>query len=239
MRRADRLFQIVTYLRGRRLTTAGQLAGWLRVSERTIYRDIRDLSLSGVPVVGEAGVGYALKRGFDMPPLMFEPSEIEALVLGARMVEAWAGATLGDAARSALARIAAVLPASRRHLLEQTPLFVPDFHLDPDTLRRLEEVRNAINDRRVLRLDYLDRAGQPTARHVRPLGLFYWGSVWSLAAWCELRNGFRNFRVDRIATLEAVDRHYVDEAGKRLSDFFAGIKAEHPHAKLPTLGPRG
>src|ERR1700722_16893337 len=106
VRRADRLFQIVQHLRGRRLTTAAQLAGWLQVSERTVYRDIRDLSLSGVPVEGEAGVGYRLSKGFDLPPIMFTLDEVEAMVAGARMIETWAGPVLGGHARSAIAKIA-------------------------------------------------------------------------------------------------------------------------------------
>ena len=101
MRRADRLLRIVQFLRGRRLTTAQQLAKWLQVSERTVYRDIRDLSLTGTPIEGEAGVGYRLRGGFELPPLMFELEEIEALTLGARMVEAWSSPQLGAAALSA------------------------------------------------------------------------------------------------------------------------------------------
>src|SRR5437867_2624804 len=110
MRRADRLFQIVQFLRGRRLTTAAFLAGRLGVSLRTVYRDVRDLSLSGVPVEGEAGVGYRLRAGFDVPPLMFTLNEIEALAVGARMVEAWGGPVLADSARTAIEQIVAPLP---------------------------------------------------------------------------------------------------------------------------------
>ncbi|MBI3898325.1 MAG: YafY family transcriptional regulator [Gammaproteobacteria bacterium] len=223
MRRADRLFQIVTYLRGRRLATARQLAEWLEVSERTIYRDIQDLSLSGVPILGEAGVGYTLKRGFDMPPLMFTHPEIEALVFGARMVEAWVGGALGDSARDALARIAAALPATMQRTLEHTPLFVPDFHFDPSTLQRLDELRRAIADQRLLRMDYLDVEQKTSTRKIRPLGLCYWGKVWSLIAWCELRNDFRNFRIDRIQNLQAEDQRFAPEVGKRLNDFFETV----------------
>src|SRR5580658_7583722 len=125
MRRADRLFQIVQYLRGRRLTTAAQLAGWLQVSERTVYRDIRDLSISGIPVEGEAGVGYRLRPGFDLPPIMFTLDEVEALVAGARVIETWGGPALGGHARSAISKIALALPAARREEIERTRLFAP------------------------------------------------------------------------------------------------------------------
>src|SRR5437899_1479879 len=110
MRRADRLFQIVQRLRRRGVTTAAQLAQALEVSERTVYRDVRDLQLSGVPILGEAGVGYALPRGFDLPPLMFTEEELEALVVGARMVQAWGDQKLARAAEDALSKIETVVP---------------------------------------------------------------------------------------------------------------------------------
>src|SRR5882762_3421701 len=135
MRRADRLFQIVQFLRGRRLTTAAFLAGRLGVSLRTVYRDVRDLSLSGVPVEGEAGVGYRLRAGFDVPPLMFTLNEIEALAVGARMVEAWGGPVLADSARTAIEKIVAALPADRRVAVEKTRLYAPGFHVDGRAVR--------------------------------------------------------------------------------------------------------
>src|ERR671934_205935 len=151
MRRADRLFRIVQFLRGRRLTTGAFLAGRLGVSLRTVYRDVRDLSLSGVPIEGEAGVGYRLKAGFDVPPLMFTLNEIEALAVGARMVEAWGGPVLADSARSAIEKIVAALPADRRAAVEQPRLYAPAFHIPPKTLQALESAREAIGARRVLR----------------------------------------------------------------------------------------
>ena len=125
MRRADRLFHLVQELRRRPVTTAAQLARELEVSERTVYRDIRDLVSSGVPIDGEAGVGYVLRRGFDLPPLMFTEAEIEALVLGARVVGSWGDQSLAKAAASAIARVEAALPEKLRQKLERTPLFAP------------------------------------------------------------------------------------------------------------------
>src|ERR1700704_5473679 len=151
MRRADRLFQIVQFLRGRRLTTAAFLAGRLGVSLRTVYRDVRDLSLSGVPVEGEAGVGYLLGSGFDVPPLMFTLNEIEALAVGARMVEAWGGPVLADSARTAIEKIVAALPADRRIAVEKTRLYAPAFHVDGQAMRQLESVREAIGSPRGVR----------------------------------------------------------------------------------------
>jgi predicted DNA-binding transcriptional regulator YafY len=225
VRRADRLFRIVQYLRGRRLTTAAFLAGRLGVSLRTVYRDVRDLSLSGVPIEGEAGVGYRLRAGFDVPPLMFTLNEIEALAIGARMVEAWGGPVLADSARTAIEKIVAALPAERRVAVEQTRLYAPNFHVDAAAMARLESVRAAIGKRRVLRLDYRDSQGKASERQVWPIALYFWGGTWTLGAWCETRENWRNFRVDRIAELAALERRYPDQAGRRLADYLRAMQS--------------
>src|SRR5581483_12014216 len=175
MRRADRLFQIVQHLRGRRLTTAAQLAGWLLVSERTIYRDMQDLSLSGVPIEGEAGVGYRLSHGFDLPPIMFSLDEVEALVTGARMVEAWAGPELASHARSAINKIALALPKSRREEIERTRIFAPGFHVPKTVAAGLDTIRQAILQHRKLRMQYEDGGQKRSERTVRPLAAAFWG----------------------------------------------------------------
>ena len=222
MRRADRLFQIVQHLRARRLTTARQLAKWLEVSERTIYRDIQDLSLSGVPVQGEAGVGYKLDRGFDVPPIMFSFDEVEALVIGLRMVESWGGPALGLASRSALSKVTLALPAERREEVERARLFAPDFHLRKEVGAVLDVVRRAIGERRRLAFAYLDKNNSSSSRTVRPLGLYYWGSTWTVAAWCETRRDFRNFRVDRMEGL-AAGAEFPEEPDKSLEAFVDSI----------------
>ena len=226
MRRADRLFAIVQYLRGRRLTTAAQLAQWLEVSERTIYRDVADLAGSGVPIDGEAGVGYRIRAGFELPPLMFTYDEIDALAIGARFVEAWGGSSLAGGARSALAKIAAALPTDKRVALERAPLFAPGFFIDPKPGRRLDALREAIAERRWADLDYQDAQARASQRRVRPLGLYFWGGAWSLAAWCELRRDFRNFRLDRIAEVSVAQERFPDEPGKRLEDFLRKMTAD-------------
>ena len=160
MRRADRLFEIVQYLRGRRLTTAAQLAQWLEVSERTIYRDIADLCASGVPIDGEAGVGYRLHPHFDLPPLMFNYEEIDALVMGARFVESWGGPKLATAARGALAKIAAALPEQKRAAVHESRLFAPGFFIDPQWGARLASLRTAIVKHRFVEFEYRDGQAQ-------------------------------------------------------------------------------
>jgi predicted DNA-binding transcriptional regulator YafY len=226
VRRADRLFRLVQQLRRRRVSTAAQLADALGVSVRTVYRDVRDLSLSGVPVLGEAGVGYALARGFDVPPLMFTREEIEALVLGARVVKAWADPELRQAAEEALGKIEAVLPEKLKRNVPDATLFAPDFHVLSALTRHMAALRRALREGRKVRLGYQDREGAASERTVRPLGLFYWGNAWSLGAWCELRNGFRNFRLDRMATATVLPDTFLPEPGRTLEDLFRHYEAE-------------
>lgn len=204
MRRADRLFQIVHLLHTRRMLTSAELAEALGVSVRTVYRDIRDLQDNDVPIRGEAGVGYALERGYSLPPLTFTTAELEALVLGARFVQSWADTELREAARAALVKIEAAVPATLRDVLLETPLFAPRWRdIDPDDV--LGRLRRAAAERRRVRFTYTKADGSQTERSVRPLGLYFWGRSWSLAAWCELREAYRNFRPDRIEHLEVLD----------------------------------
>jgi predicted DNA-binding transcriptional regulator YafY len=223
MRRADRLFRLVQVLRARRFATARNLAEALEVSERTVYRDVRDLSLSGVPIEGEAGVGYALRRDFDLPPLMFDYEEIEALTAGARMVQAWSSPTLAKAAQAALDKIAAALPAEKRIAMDRTRLYAPTFHVDRELGKVLDTMREAIVERRRLAFSYKDEGGKPSERMVRPLGLYFWGQRWTLAAWCEMRIDFRNFRLDRVSGVTMGTR-FPDEPGKRLEDFLRSVE---------------
>lgn len=227
MRRADRLFQIIQLLRRRNVATAGWLAGELEVSERTVYRDIRDLMLSGVPIEGEAGVGYVLRRGFDLPPLMFTDAEIEAMVLGARVVTSWGDAGLAKAAADALARVESVLPDRLKARLTGTPLFAPGFHVPQQVAASLTVVRGAIDARRKVRMAYTGADGAGTERTVRPLGLFFWGTTWSFAGWCELRTDFRSFRLDRIGRLDVLPERFQDEAGRTIGDYFARRDDHH------------
>jgi predicted DNA-binding transcriptional regulator YafY len=225
VRRADRLFQIVQHLRARRLTTAAQLSSWLGVSERTVYRDVRDLSLSGVPVQGEAGVGYRIDRAYDLTPLMFTPDEVEAVVVGLRMAEAFAGPSLRSAARMALDKVALALPQQRRLEIEQPQLYTPTFHLDPLLGHRVDLVRQAIAARRKLDVAYRDKKEQETSRVLRPLGLYFWGTGWSLAAWCESRQDFRSFWLHKMTTCAALESTFEIEQDKSLNEFLRSVGA--------------
>jgi predicted DNA-binding transcriptional regulator YafY len=225
VRRADRLFQIIQRLRRHAPVTAATLAGELEVSPRTIYRDVQDLSASGVPILGEAGVGYALPRGFDLPPLMFTDEEIEALVLGARIVESRADAALARAARDVLAKVEAVLPARLRDRVAGAALFAPGYRVQAAN-GELTALRGAIRGQHKVSFAYRDRADAATARTVQPLGIFYWGATWSLGAWCELREGFRNFRIDRISALAVLEETFRPVPGRTLKDFFRHCEQE-------------
>lgn len=225
MRRADRLFRIVELLRSGRVVTARRLAERMEVSPRTIYRDMADLMASGVPVEGEAGTGYVMRPGYDLPPLMFTRDEVAALVAGARMVRAWAGPATARSAAEALVKIEAVLPEAVRISAERTAIHafpMPD--LDAATRDRLDRLERAVDARRAVRFAYRDEAGAGTRRTVRPLGLWFWGKVWTLVGWCELRGDFRMFRVDRVADLAEGDA-FEPEAGRTLADFQASEAA--------------
>lgn len=223
MRRADRLFRIVQCLRGGRLVTARDLAERLEVSERTIYRDMVELMGSGVPIEGEAGMGYVLKSGFDIPPLMFTRDEMEALLVGARLLRAWAGSQLAEAAVEAMAKIEAVIPESLRDGMAGSRLFAPDIMLPLELRLVLDQIRQAMGEKRVLRFDYTREDGQASSRSCHPLGLYFWGKVWTLVGWCELRDDFRVFRADRIAGLLIEERMFREQTGRTLKDYLKGL----------------
>ena len=226
MRRAERLFQIVQLIRGRRLSTAGFIAERLEVSERTVYRDVAELMAQGVPIEGEAGVGYRMNAGFDLPPLMFTKDEAQALVASVRLAQPRLDVALARQAEGALSKMLAVLPPAARAAAESLALYAPAIGIDDVTRQRLEVLRVATEARQKLRIDYLDAKEQTSQRTVRPLGSFYWGAVWTLAAWCETRVGIRSFRVDRIQALQVLDERFRDEPGKTLADLFRRIEGE-------------
>ena len=234
MRRADRLFQIVQLIRGRRLTTAAHLAQRLEVSLRTIYRDVADLQRQGVPIEGEAGVGYRLGAGFDLPPLMFSNDEARALVASVRMAQVWQDPALAQAAEVALGKIMSVLPVAARVAAQSMAVYAPPLGLEPAVQITLQTLREAVQARRKLQVDYRDSADRMSQRTLRPLGCFYWGKVWTLAAWCETRNDFRSFRLDRIDSLRTMDgpaQAFRDEPGKTLADYLRAVAPPQVQAK--------
>lgn len=220
MRRADRLFQLIQNLRHDRVITARELAVELEVSERTIYRDVQDLSLSGVPIEGEAGVGYRLMKGFQLPPLMFNEEEIAALLIGARMVKAWTDKGLARAADRAIQKIEVMLPERLKPELERIDIVVPDFPREEYVGEQLTVLRKATKQLYKVNFDYVRQDGKNSTRTVHPLGLFYWGKVWTLVAWCELRNDFRHFRLDRMENVQQLDEIFKAKPEQSLESYF-------------------
>ena len=229
MRRADRLFQLVQLIRGRRLTTAAFLAQRLEVSERTVYRDVADLQHQGVPIEGEAGVGYRLGAGFELPPLMFTQDEASALVAAARLAQSWVDPALARDIETGLGKILSVLPAAARVSAEALALYAPAMGMDNALRARLQTLREAVQSHNKLQLSYSDVSGDASERTVRPLGCFYWGKVWTLSTWCELRNDFRGFRVDRMNAIAVLPERFRDEPGKTLADMLRQVKAAKTH----------
>jgi len=235
MRRADRLFQIVQRLRLGRLTTARDLAEWLEVSERTIYRDIADLIKSGLPIDGEAGLGYLMRAGYDLPPLMFTTEEIIALRAGAEMVSAWGGSDMVRGAASALDKITSILPDTLRDRVEASEIHaIPRAQMTMDARAMLDILERAVTESLLMQIAYEDELKRRSNRQVRPLALLYWGPVWTLVAWCDLRDAFRMFRVDRIMQATTAGS-FVAAPGQTLQDFYAMEASQRPQAsdRLP------
>jgi predicted DNA-binding transcriptional regulator YafY len=179
-------------------------------------------------VEGEAGVGYRLSKGFDLPPIMFTLDEVEAMVMGARMVESWGGPTLAVHARSALSKIALALPAARREEIVSSRLFAPGFHIRPEASAGLETARQAILQRRKLRIEYRDLREQASQRTIRPVAVYFWGTTWTLAAWCESRQDFRNFRLDRMGAIEILSDVFEETPGRTLDDYVKMMRSRPP-----------
>lgn len=209
MSRAQRLLDLIQLLRGYRRPVSGAvLAGALGISLRTLYRDIETLKAQGAHIEGEPGLGYVLRPGFMLPPLMFSEEEIEAIVLGSRWVVDRADAALSSAARSALAKISAVLPSDLKAGLDTSGLLIgPGVPIATDSVE-LPLIRSAIRSEHKLRISYLDRNGASSKRVVWPFALGFFDHVRIVVAWCELREGFRHFRTDRIGKVQTLDKRY-------------------------------
>ncbi|MEO0914625.1 MAG: YafY family protein [Pseudomonadota bacterium] len=226
-RRADRLFRLVAELRGRRLAVTGaRLAEALEVSPRTIYRDIADLMASGVPITGEAGVGYRLDASFELPPIMFTRTEVLALLTGTAMVRAFTDPGMAEAAEAADAKIRAILDDPALKALDEQPYRIPLLAADAPHRTHHQRIREAALARQKLRFSYTDREGATSARTVWPLGLMGWTGRWTLLAWCEFRGDYRNFRFDRMADMETLEETFPDRPDRSLRDYLASLNME-------------
>ena len=231
MRRADRLFQIIQIMRRARAPiTADTIAEELETSKRTIYRDIATLMGQRVPIRGEAGMGYVLDQGFDLPPLMLTPDEIEAAVLGAQWVASRGDPVLARAAEDLIAKIAVSVPERLRpYVLEPAGRAVPAWrNVEPDRLD-MAQVRAAIRGGRKIVLDYRDEQDRASQRTVWPVTVGYHETVRLLVAWCELRADFRNFRTDRVASAEFLEERYPERPATLRARWRTKREAEHKH----------
>ena len=222
MRRADRLFDIIQRLRtAAQPVTAAALADELEVTTRTIYRDIVALQASRVPIEGAAGLGYVLRRGFDLPPLMFTADEIDAIAVGARHVRRLRDPKLQQAAERVLAKVTAVVPESLRAYLRLPPFYVSEGSAPAVTGIDLGNVRDAIHAARKISIAYVDERGRRTARTVCPIAMAYYVDVTVIAAWCELRNDFRHFRADRIVSARLLDADFAPQRARLAAQWMA------------------
>lgn len=201
MRKSDRLFQLTNILRAHQPVTAEELSERLSVSVRTIYRYMDDLSLAGVPVYGEAGVGYRLSEGFELPPLQLNEQELEALIVGVNMVSSWTGPSLSEASQSLLSKIEAALPSRVVSSDQSRTVRIPGAHEDSTCW---EELHSSIQAGQWVQIQYRSLSDKVSTRVVYPLGLFFWGGKWTLGSWCSLRAEYRDFRVDRVEDLSQV-----------------------------------
>ncbi|MBA3040331.1 MAG: YafY family transcriptional regulator [Alphaproteobacteria bacterium] len=212
MRKASRLFEIIQILRlSRRVVTAAEIAEQLEVTPRSIYRDIAALQAMRVPIEGERGLGYILRPGFDLPPLMFSVEETEAIVLGLALLERTADTGLKQAARRVNAKIAAAVPEPLRQVMESNALHAWGSVAPAPEGVDLAMVRAAIRDERKLLIDYRDELANATERTVRPLALIYYSATAVIVAWCELRKAIRNFRADRVEDCQPLEDFFLGE----------------------------
>lgn len=225
MARTERLFTLMDALRRhRRPVTASELGSELGVSVRTVYRDIQVLSGLGAPIDGEAGLGYLLRPGFFLPPLMFDEAELEALVLGVRFVGRQGDEALAAAARNALAKIAAAAPADLRDAIAATGLWAPPRWTPEPDRHLLAPLREAIRREHKLRINYTDEKGATTIRLIWPIALAFYEDRRTVAAWCELRSGFRHFRTDRIGELQPTGERYPKRRAILVADWRREVK---------------
>jgi predicted DNA-binding transcriptional regulator YafY len=206
MRRADRLFDVIQILRtAKGPITAATIAQRMEITTRTVYRDIASLQASHVPIEGAAGIGYILRRGYDLPPLMFSTEEADAIAVGMRLLHRLRDPDLALAAERVLAKIAVILPDRIRFSVKDAPFYISEgSNRVPDHIN-LSDIRSAIRDRNQLRLSYQDGVGSTSDRTIWPIALVYYVDVTVLAAWCALREDYRHFRVDRMQSLTVLD----------------------------------
>ena len=230
MRPADRLFDIIQILRtASHPVTAAALAEKREVTVRTIYRDIAALQGSRVPIEGAPGLGYVMRRGFDLPPLMFTTEEIDAIAVGVRLLRRLRDRKLQEAAESVLGKLSAVVPQPLQSQLVAAPLYVSEGSAPAVTGIDPSQLRSAIRETRKLAITYVDEEDRHTRRTIWPIAMAYYVDVTLVGAWCELRNDFRHFRVDRILASDVLDERFSADSGRLTAEWLA-LRKDRPNA---------
>ena len=211
LRRADRLFDILRILRSAKApVTAASIAAELEVTVRTVYRDVATLQARRIPIDGAAGIGYVLRSGFDLPPLMFTEDEADAIAVGVQLLARTGDPGLQKAAESVLSKVTQIVPDPLREYLSAAPVYVSKSGAPVPAQRDLPTTfRHAIRDARKLRISYEDEAGRQTLRVIQPFAVAYYVEATLVCAWCELRNDIRHFRTDRVVSAEVLDQTFV------------------------------
>jgi len=222
MKKADRLFQLTNLIRTRQPITAEELAKELEVSVRSVYRYIDDISANGIPVFGTTGIGYQLHDNFELPPLNLTDKELDALMLGMKMVKSWTGDELSNSTGTLISKIEAVLPKQLREKFSSVA-FSPDLQDKKKDRNTWDILHNAIKNLQPVTIHYKAIDGNITFRTVFPLGLFYWGGKWTLGSWCTLRQDFRDFRTDKIDQLEIGSDEFTWNDSINIDAYFTSI----------------
>ncbi|QNP48749.1 helix-turn-helix transcriptional regulator [Diaphorobacter aerolatus] len=235
MRKAERLFEIIQLLRGAvQPMTAAQIAERLEVNVRTLYRDIAALQAQRVPIEGAPGLGYVLRRGYDLPPLMFTQEEVDAIAIGAYLVRRTGDESLRIAAQGVLSKLASIVSDDQQRRLATPQFYVSDAGARSSPAVDLSQVREAIRAHAKLAIEYEDESGSKTQRTIWPIAVVYYVEATLIAAWCELREDFRHFRTDRVASLVVTKDSFPDERDALLhawlerSSFNRGSRTQSP-----------
>lgn len=239
MNRIDRLTAILIQLQTKRIVKAEEIAHRFEISLRTVYRDVKALMEAGVPIGSEAGTGYFIVDGFHLPPVMFTQDEASAMMMAGKLVERMTDQSVRTAFENALMKVKAVLNEAQKDHLESLQAHIevlkPHMQLPAQAGNHLSDLQKAIADRRVVEFQYINNQSEPTLREVEPIGLFYYSAAWHLIAWCRLRNGFRDFRSDRIANLKTTNTIFSPRSISTLQEYLNSLQQSNIEMKSATL----
>jgi predicted DNA-binding transcriptional regulator YafY len=229
LNRIDRLHAILTHLQSKKLVTAQEIADRFNISLRTVYRDVKALEESGVPVIGEAGSGYTVMEGYRLPPVMFTQEEASALLLGAKLAEFHTDESVKKHFFAALYKIKAVLRTSDKEHMDSLNdnIVVTNRQTDESNGRYLVDLQKALSEKKVISIRYQNNEAEKSQRHVEPIGLWYYGQAWHLIAWCRLRSGYRDFKVSRIQYLNLLDEHFETDSHPSLQVYMQSMICKH------------